>query len=103
MVRAEVLMMVVVLGVSALSCSLRGSPASTGPATAPAERKFVFITRSYEVTITRVDDEGNVEDDSVTCHAVSKKSGKSMTLKGSTWHTYAADGTPSRFLGYRFK
>jgi hypothetical protein len=103
MVRAEVVMIVFVLSMSALPPSLRGSAPSTLPATAPAERKLVLVTNSYEVTITLGGDEGNVEDNDVTYHGVSKKSGKRITLKGLTWHTHAADGTPSRFLGYRFQ
>jgi hypothetical protein len=36
--------------------------------------------------------------------AVSRKSGKSIALTGTTVHTIGADGvTPSRFLGYMFK
>ena len=73
------------------------------PATKPADVKLVLVTKSFQVTITRSGEEGVVEDNAVTCHAVSKKPNVNVTLKGSTWHTHSPDGTPSRFLGYIFR
>jgi hypothetical protein len=94
--------------VFALSCAAIAVPAtghlsSTRPSTKPARAKLVLVTKNYEITITRSSGEGNVEDDHVTYHGVSKKSGNDVTLTGSTWHTHGPDGTPSHFLGYRFR
>ena len=61
-------------------------------------------TPSYNVTIQSNCAEGEVSCDDVSYTGVNKKSGKAITLKGSTWHTLCADGvTPCRFLGYKFK
>lgn len=61
-------------------------------------------TPSYNVTIQSNCAEGEVSCDDVSYTGVNKKSGKSIILKGSTWHTLCADGaTPCRFLGYKFK
>ena len=64
-----------------------------------------LVTPNYIVTITHLcKEEGCVSCSNMIYHGVSRKSGKSITLKGSTWHTRGADGvTPSRFLGYRFE
>lgn len=60
-------------------------------------------TPSYVVSITPCA-EGIVSCDEVKYVGVSKKSGKSIKLTGSTIHTLGADGvTPSRFLWYLFK
>jgi len=69
---------------------------------------FVFAeeleTPSYKVTIQSNCAEGYVSCDDVSYTGVNKKSGKSIALKGYTWHTLCADGvTPCRFLGYKFK
>jgi hypothetical protein len=64
----------------------------------------MLTTPNYVVTITRNCEEGNVTCSNVTYHGVSKKTGKAITLKGTTKHTKCADGvTPCRFLGYEFK
>ena len=61
-------------------------------------------TKNHVVTIHVNCEEGNVTCDKVTYHGVSKKSGKSITLEGTTKHTICADGvTPCRFIGYEFK
>ena len=60
-------------------------------------------TNNYNITVTVNCMEGNVTCDKVTYEGVNKNNGKSITLNGATWHTYSEDGTPSRFLGYRFK
>jgi hypothetical protein len=63
-----------------------------------------LTTANYVVTISVNCEEGNVTCDDVTYHGVSKKTGKAITLKGTTMHTKCADGeTPCRFLGYEFK
>lgn len=61
-------------------------------------------TPSYNVTIVSKCAEGEVTCDNVTYKGVNKKTGKSITLHGSTWHTMCSDGvTPCQFLGYRFE
>ena len=63
-----------------------------------------LTTPKYIVTISVNCEEGNVTCDKVTYKGVSKKTGDSIELKGSTWHTKCSDGvTPCRFLGYKFK
>ena len=63
-----------------------------------------LTTTNYVVTISQNCKEGNVTCDNVTYHGVSKKTGRGITLKGTTKHTKCADGvTPCRFLGYEFK
>ena len=62
-----------------------------------------LTTENYVVTIEVNCSEGNVTCSDVTYKGTSKKSGESITLKGSTWHTWSADGSPNRFLGYMFK
>ena len=63
----------------------------------------VLVTKNYLVTITHPCPEGCVSCDNVTYRGMSRKSGKAITLKGSTWHSIGADGvTPSAFRGYQF-
>ncbi|AMK76663.1 hypothetical protein A1342_19045 [Methylomonas methanica] len=63
-----------------------------------------LTTASYVVTITRHCEEGDVSCNNVSYHGVSKKTGKSIDLKGSAKHAMCADGvTPCQFLGYQFK
>lgn len=59
-------------------------------------------TPSFTVTIKNNCEEGVVSCDDVTYTGVSKKNGSRVALKGETLHTYDAEGTPSRFLGYQF-
>jgi hypothetical protein len=61
-------------------------------------------TKNYVVTVANNCEEGSVTCNNVTYHGISKRTGKAITLKGSTKHTMCADGvTPCRFLGYEFK
>ena len=63
-----------------------------------------LTTESYVVTIEQRCPEGNVTCDNVTCTGVHRKTGKSISLKGSTVHSTCADRvTPCRFLGYSFR
>ena len=63
-----------------------------------------LTTASFEVTIETRCEEGNVTCDDVSYTGVSRKTGKSISLKGSTHHSRCADGvTPCRFLGYVFR
>lgn len=63
-----------------------------------------LTTENYVVTISQNCEEGNVTCENVTYHGVSKKTGKAITLKGTTSHSMCPDGkTPCRFMGYEFK
>ena len=62
-----------------------------------------LIRPSFVIVIIRNDPEGVVVSDDVTYVGVSRKTGNTIKLKGSTVHTKGADGvTPSRFIGYAF-
>jgi len=75
------------------------------PDKAPGAWVQTLETTNYIVTVRHLcEEEGHVSCDRMLYHGVAKKSGKEITLMGSTWHTMGADGTaPSRLLGYRFK
>jgi hypothetical protein len=63
----------------------------------------VLDTRSFTVNIEVNCPEGAVSCDDVIYIGKNKKSGKTIRLKGQTWHTLCADGvTPCRFMGYKF-
>lgn len=63
----------------------------------------VLVTPGFAVTIIGCG-EGVVSCDDARYVGVSRKDGRSLTLKGKTVHTMAADGvTPARFLGYEFR
>ena len=62
-----------------------------------------LTTKSYIVTITQQCPEGHVTCDKAKYHGVSKKSGSSIELDGTTLHTKCKDGSPCRFLGYEFE
>ena len=63
----------------------------------------VLVTPNYTVTIIGCGD-GVVSCDTVKYVGVSRKSGASVSLRGQTMHTMAADGvTPARFIGYEFR
>ncbi len=64
---------------------------------------MVLKTKSFVVTITDDRAEGEVTSDRVKYFAISRRTGSSLRLTGSTLHTHSADGTPLRFLGYEFK
>jgi len=61
-----------------------------------------LTTNNYIVTITQQCPEGYITCDNVKYHGVSKRSGNSIELTGTTLHTKWKDGTPCRFLGYDF-
>ena len=68
-----------------------------------AQAQEVLETPGYIITITNACEEGVVTCNKVFYHGISKKTGKFITLRGSTMHTTCADGeTPCRFLGWRF-
>lgn len=68
-----------------------------------ASQTLKLETPSYSVKIEVLCAEGDVSCDQVRYSGRSKKSGKSITLKGKTAHTLCVDGvSPCRFLGYRF-
>ena len=63
-----------------------------------------LITPSFVIVIIRNDPEGVVVSDDVTYVGVSRKTGNTIKLKGSTVHRKGADGvTPSRFIGFAFE
>ena len=63
-----------------------------------------LLTKNYKIVVNSKCSEGNVTCDNVTYVGINRKTGKSIKLKGSTWHTLCADGvTPCRFQGYIFK
>ncbi|WP_332403551.1 hypothetical protein [Vibrio metschnikovii] len=61
-----------------------------------------LVTKNYVVSITPNCVEGEVTCNDVTYRGKSKKSGNEIILKGHTLHALLSDGTPSRFLGYKF-
>lgn len=62
-----------------------------------------LTTPSFVIEITVNCAEGNVTCDNVTYVGTSKKTGKSITLRGKTKHSLCADGvTPCAFQGYEF-
>ena len=67
-------------------------------------RAGTLTTPSFKVEIKVNCAEGNVTCDDITYVGTSKKTGKSIKLRGKTMHTTCADGvTPCRFLGYEFR
>jgi hypothetical protein len=67
-------------------------------------RADTLTTRSFVVQIQVNCAEGEVVCDDVTYRGKSRRSGKSLELKGKTLHSLCADGvTPCRFLGYEFR
>jgi hypothetical protein len=63
-----------------------------------------LTTPSFTVNIKAQCAEGNVTCDKVSYVGISKKTGKSIILRGKTVHSMCADGvTPCRFLGYEFR
>jgi Ca2+-binding RTX toxin-like protein len=73
------------------------------PAVDDNGHKRILKTKNFVVTITDDRAEGDVTSDTVKYFAVSRHTGSSIRLIGSTMHTHAPDGTPSRFFGYQFK
>lgn len=73
-------------------------------ASMPVHAAQTLTTANFVITITSHCPEGSVSCDDVSYRGVAKKTGKAITLKGSTMHTTCADGvTPCRFLGYAFR
>jgi len=63
-----------------------------------------LTTPSFIVEVQEQCKEGEVTCDNVSYTGTSKKTGKSIKLRGKTLHTLCKDGvTPCRFLGYEFK
>ena len=61
-------------------------------------------TKNYTITIETHCEEGAVSCGDVTYVGTHNKTGTSITLVGSTWHSMCADGvTPNRFIGYKFQ
>lgn len=60
-------------------------------------------TPRYLIVVEQKCPEGNVTCSNVTYVGTNKSTGDSISLVGSTMHTYASDGTPNQFLGYRFE
>lgn len=64
----------------------------------------VLDTANYLITISSQCEEGEVICNSYQYLGVSKQSGQSIQLVGSSWYRMCSDGqTPCQFLGYRFK
>ena len=59
-------------------------------------------TKGYRVVIEQRCAEGNVTCADVRYQGVSRTSGNSIELIGSTHHSRCKDGSPCRFLGYIF-
>jgi hypothetical protein len=63
-----------------------------------------LTTPSFVIQIKVNCAEGNVTCEDVTYVGTSRKSGKTITLRGKTKQRMCADGvTPCQFLGYEFK
>ncbi|HEX4054688.1 MAG TPA: hypothetical protein VHX86_10525 [Tepidisphaeraceae bacterium] len=62
-----------------------------------------MTTKNFTVIITDNRADGEVTSDDVTYYGISNRTGKSIRLKGTDWHTTGPDGSPGRFLGYKFK
>jgi hypothetical protein len=77
-------------------------PARSAATTRP-DLHTILTTKSFTVTITDNRPDGEVTSDDVMYYGVSKRTGKSIRLKGADWHTTGPDGSPGRFLGYKFK
>lgn len=59
-------------------------------------------TETFRISIESRCGEGHVTCNDVAINAHDKRGGKSVVTTGETWHTTCADGSPCRFLGYRF-
>jgi hypothetical protein len=79
--------------------------ASTRPATTqPNPDRAVLNTKHFVVTIIdHRDDPTDITSDHVIYIGVSKRTGKSIRLVGSTFHHMDDDGTPQAFQGYIFR
>jgi hypothetical protein len=78
--------------------------ALTLAASAHAATQETLETSGFIVKIEQLCEEGNVTCDNVRYTGTSKKSGKTITLRGKTMHSTGPDGvTPGRFQGYTFR
>jgi hypothetical protein len=87
------------------SALVRAQNATTQPATTePDPDVAVLTTKHFVITIIdRRDDEYDVTNDHVIYIGVSKRTGKSIRLIGSTWHNTDPTGAPGQMYGYIFK
>ena len=68
------------------------------------EAKEMYSSKTYEFSIQRRCHEGWISCDNVLLEARNKKTGESLSVIGSTYHSRCADGiSPCRFIGYIFK
>ena len=82
-------LLIALLGISGISFGHASASTLTTPS-------FVIDIQGCE--------EGVISCDNVMYTGTSKKTGKSIKLRGKTLHTLCADGvTPCRFLGYEFR
>jgi hypothetical protein len=70
---------------------------------APELSASTLNTPSFVIVIQDNCPECSVSCDDVSYVGTSRKTGKSLSLKGQTIHTRCKDGSPCRFLGYEFK
>jgi hypothetical protein len=70
---------------------------------APELSASTLNTPSFVIEIQDNCPEGSVSCDDVSYVGTSRKTGKSLSLKGRTIHTRCRDGSLCRFLGYEFK
>ena len=79
-----------------VSCSLLALMAS--PLTAST-----LQTANFTITVEAQCPEGEVSCDEVSYVGVSKRTGASISLRGTTLHSACKDGSPCRFQGYEFR
>lgn len=60
-------------------------------------------TANFTITIESQCAEGEVSCDEVRCMGLSKRTGASISLLGTTLHSTCKDGSPCRLLGYEFR
>lgn len=60
-------------------------------------------TANFTITIESRCPEGEVSCDEVSYVGVSKRTGASISLLGTTLHSECKDGSPCRFQGYEFR
>ncbi len=64
--------------------------------------ELIFENENFKVTVDNRAPEGHVTSDDVHFEVIEIETGKSTKGKGSTVHTLDREGTPKRFLGYKF-
>ncbi|OPZ12148.1 MAG: hypothetical protein BWZ07_01527 [Alphaproteobacteria bacterium ADurb.BinA280] len=60
-------------------------------------------TPRFDISIETLCAEGDVSCNDVRYVGISKRSGASITLRGTTLHRACKDGSPCQFLGYQFR